>query len=61
MLWPAKTLVVLEDQTNILGTYILNGTGHVVNRNIEDTHTKRVLRGFPSVRARRDLILRLNR
>ena len=61
MLWPAKTLVVLEDQTNILGTHILNGTGHVVNRKIEGTYTKRVLRGFPFLRARRDLILRLNR
>ena len=36
---PAKTLVVLEDQTNIPGTYILNGSGHVVNRKGEVIHT----------------------
>jgi hypothetical protein len=29
---PAKTLVVREDGTNNPGRYVLNGTGHVVNK-----------------------------
>src|SRR5882724_10797798 len=30
---PAKTLVVREDRSNIPGSYVLNGPGHVVNKN----------------------------
>ena len=29
---PAKTLVVREDNSNNPGRYVLNGTGHVVNK-----------------------------
>jgi hypothetical protein len=29
---PVKTLVVRQDRSNISGTYILNGPGHVVNK-----------------------------
>ena len=36
---PVKTLVVLEDRSNTPGTYILNGSGHVVNRKGEVIHT----------------------
>jgi hypothetical protein len=32
---PAKTLVVREDRSNIPGSYVLNGRGHVVNKNGE--------------------------
>ena len=32
---PTKTLVVLEDRSNTPGTYVLNGPGHVVNKNGE--------------------------
>ena len=30
---PVKTLVVLQDRANIPGSYVLNGPGHVVNKN----------------------------
>ena len=30
---PIKTLVVLEDRSNSPGTYVLNGPGHVVDKN----------------------------
>lgn len=30
---PAKTLVVREDGSNTPGSYVLNGPGHVVNKN----------------------------
>ena len=30
---PAKTLVVREDRSNTPGSYVLNGPGHVVNKN----------------------------
>jgi len=30
---PAKTLVVREDRSNIAGSYVLNGPGHVVDKN----------------------------
>jgi len=30
---PVKTLVVREDRTNIAGSYVLNGPGHVVDKN----------------------------
>ena len=36
---PIKTLVVLEDRSNTPGTYILNGRGHVVNKNGEVIQT----------------------
>jgi hypothetical protein len=29
---PVKTLVVRQDRSNIPGTYVLNGPGHVVNK-----------------------------
>ena len=32
---PAKTLVVREDKSNYPGRYVLNGPGHVVNKNGE--------------------------
>jgi hypothetical protein len=32
---PAKTLVVREDRSNAPGNYVLNGPGHVVNKNGE--------------------------
>ena len=36
---PEKTLVVLEDRSNIPGTYVLNGRGHVVNKKGEIIQT----------------------
>jgi len=36
---PLKTLVVLEDRSNSPGTYVLNGRGHVLNRNGEVVQT----------------------
>jgi len=36
---PAKTLVVLEDRSNSPGRYVLNGPGHVVNKNGEVVQT----------------------
>ena len=36
---PLRTLVVLEDRSNIPGTYVLNGRGHVVNRKGEIIQT----------------------
>lgn len=36
---PTKTLVVLEDRSNSPGTYVLNGRGHVLNRNGEIIQT----------------------
>ena len=36
---PAKTLVVREDRSNIPGTYVLNGRGHVVNNKGEVIQT----------------------
>jgi hypothetical protein len=36
---PFKTLVVLEDRSNAPGTYVLNGRGHVVNKNGEVIQT----------------------
>ena len=36
---PLKTLVVLEDRSNAPGTYVLNGRGHVVNKNGEVIQT----------------------
>jgi len=36
---PIRTLVVLEDRSNTPGTYILNGRGHVVNKNGEVIQT----------------------
>jgi hypothetical protein len=32
---PVKTLVVREDRSNIPGSYVLSGPGHVVNKNGE--------------------------
>jgi hypothetical protein len=32
---PLKTLVVREDRSNTPGSYVLNGRGHVVNKNGE--------------------------
>jgi hypothetical protein len=32
---PAKTLVVREDRSNTPGSYVLNGPGHVMNKNGE--------------------------
>ena len=32
---PVKTLVVREDRSNTPGSYVLNGPGHVVNKNGE--------------------------
>src|SRR5215469_2087234 len=32
---PVKTLVVREDRSNIPGSYVLNGRGHVLNKNGE--------------------------
>ena len=29
---PVKTLVIRQDRSNIPGTYVLNGPGHVVNK-----------------------------
>ena len=36
---PTKTLVVREDRSNSPGTYVLNGRGHVVNKNGEVIQT----------------------
>jgi hypothetical protein len=36
---PFKTLVVREDRSNAPGTYVLNGRGHVVNKNGEVIQT----------------------
>ena len=36
---PVKTLVVREDRSNTPGTYVLNGRGHVVNKNGEVIQT----------------------
>src|SRR5690348_3382050 len=36
---PVKTLVVLQDRANIPGSYVLNGPGHVVNKNGEVIRT----------------------
>ena len=36
---PFKTLVVLVDGSNTPGRYVLNGTGHVVNKAGEVVHT----------------------
>ena len=36
---PAKTLVVREDRSNTPGSYVLNGPGHVVNKNGEVIRT----------------------
>ena len=36
---PAKTLVVREDRFNTPGSYVLNGRGHVVNKNGEVIQT----------------------
>jgi len=36
---PVKTLVVLQDRANIPGTYVLNGPGHVLNKNGEVIRT----------------------
>src|SRR6266446_2175357 len=36
---PFKTLVVRQDRSNIPGSYVLNGPGHVVNKNGEVIRT----------------------
>ena len=36
---PVKTLVVREDRSNSPGTYVLNGRGHVVDKNGEVIQT----------------------
>jgi len=36
---PFKTLVVREDRSNTPGSYVLNGRGHVVNKNGQVIHT----------------------
>ena len=36
---PLKTLVVREDDSNAAGSYVLNGPGHVVNKNGEVIQT----------------------
>jgi hypothetical protein len=36
---PVKTLVVREDSSNTPGSYVLNGPGHVVNKNGEVIRT----------------------
>jgi len=36
---PVKTLVVREDRSNAPGTYVLNGLGHVVDKNGEVIRT----------------------
>ena len=36
---PVKTLVVREDRSNAPGTYVLNGRGHVLNKNGEIIQT----------------------
>ena len=37
---PVKTLVVREDRSNSPGTYVLNGRGHVLNKNGEVIRTE---------------------
>ena len=37
---PAKTLVVREDKSNYPGRYVLNGPGHVVDKNGEVIQTR---------------------
>ena len=37
---PLKTLVVREDRSNSPGTYVLNGRGHVMNKNGEVIRTE---------------------
>ena len=36
---PVKTLIVREDRSNTPGSYVLNGPGHVVNKNGEVIQT----------------------
>jgi hypothetical protein len=36
---PVKTLVIREDRSNSPGSYVLNGPGHVVNKNGEVIRT----------------------
>jgi len=36
---PVKTLVVLQDRSNTPGSYVLDGPGHVVNKNGEVIRT----------------------
>jgi hypothetical protein len=36
---PAKTLVIREDRSNSPGSYVLNGPGHIVNKNGEVIRT----------------------
>jgi|SRR5215831_9028867 len=36
---PVKTLVVLEDRSNTPGSYVLNGPGHVLDKNGEVIRT----------------------
>ena len=36
---PVKTLVVREDRSNTPGSYVLNGPGHIVNKNGEVIRT----------------------
>ena len=36
---PVKTLVVLQDRSNTPGSYVLNGPGHVVDKNGEVIRT----------------------
>lgn len=36
---PVKTLVVLQDRSNTPGSYVLNGPGHIVNKNGEVIRT----------------------
>jgi hypothetical protein len=37
---PVKTLVVREDRSNSPGTYVLNGRGHILNKNGEVIRTE---------------------
>ena len=37
---PVKTLVVREDRSNTPGTYVLNGRGHILNKNGEVIRTE---------------------
>jgi hypothetical protein len=36
---PFKTLVVREDRSNTAGSYVLNGRGHIINKNGEVIRT----------------------
>jgi hypothetical protein len=36
---PLKTLVVLQDRSNVPGTFVLNGPGHIVNKKGEVIQT----------------------